>query len=198
MEELKEMDPSKEESDESKGGEFKKSEFSIFVDKVSDDIDEFYVKSDAAFQKLRKIINKAFKNIRSFFKVQKKEKEGEKEKGKFREKLYQQNLKLEKKLKKISKRIKMTNALAGEIKDDTSRIVLQLDEVAIILDHQMEAIGKIEEIESYMKANLGSDWNQVKNSWQEYKDGEISRGDFAKIALKKVGKKFLGIFVNTS
>ncbi|KKL50071.1 hypothetical protein LCGC14_2309180, partial [marine sediment metagenome] len=166
--------------------------------KVSDDIDEFYVKSDAAFQKLRKIINKAFKNIRSFFKVQKKEKEGEKEKGKFREKLYQQNLKLEKKLKKISKRIKMTNALAGEIKDDTSRIVLQLDEVAIILDHQMEAIGKIEEIESYMKANLGSDWNQVKNSWQEYKDGEISRGDFAKIALKKVGKKFLGIFVNTS
>ena len=59
-------------------------------------------------------------------------------------------------------------------------------------------MGKAREIESYMKANLGSDWNQLKNSWQEYKDGEISRGDFAKIALKKVGKKFLGIFVNTS
>ena len=198
MEEPKEIDPSKEESDELKGGIFKKGEFSIFVDKVNDDLDEFYVKSDEVFQKLRKIINKAFKNIRAFFKVQKKEKDGEKEKGKFREKIYQQNLKLEKKLKKISKRIKMTNTLAGEIKDDTSRIVLQLDEVAIILDHQMEAIGKIEEIESYMKANLGSDWNQLKHNWQEYKDGEITRGDFAKIALKKVGKKFLGIFVNTS
>ena len=57
MEEPKEIDTSKEESDESKGEVFKKSEFSIFVDQLNDGLDEFYVKSDEGFQKLKKIIN---------------------------------------------------------------------------------------------------------------------------------------------
>ncbi len=201
MEEPKEIDRSKEESDESdesEGEEFKKSEFSIFVDHMSDDLDVFYVKSDEVLQKLKKIINKTFQNIRSFFKVSKKEKDVEKEQDKIRDKIYRQNLRLEKKLKKISKSIKKTRSLAGEIKEDTSKIVLQMDEVVLILEHQMDAIGKIEDVEIYMKKNLGSDWDQLKYRWQEYKDEKITRGDFAKSALKKLGKKFLGIFVNTS
>jgi len=198
MEEPKEIDPSKEESDELRGEEFKKSEFSIFVDQMSDGLDVFYVKSDEVFQKLKRAINKTFQNIKSFFKGPKKEKDVEKEQDKIRDKIYQQNLRLEKKLEKISKSIKKTKSLAGEIKEDTSRIVLKMDEVVLILEHQMEAIGKIEEIEIYMKENLGSDWLHIKNNWRKYKEGEITRGEFAKIALKKLGKKFLGIFVNTS
>jgi len=198
MEEPKEIDPSKEESDESEGEEFKKSEFSIFVDQMSDGLDVFYVKSDEVFQKLKKAINKTFQNIKSFFKISKKEKDVEKKHDKIRDKIYQQNLRLEKKLEKISKSIKKTKSLAGEIKEDTSRIVIKMDVVVIILEQQMEAIGKIEDIENYMKKNLGSDWSQLKYSWQEYKEGKITRGDFAKKALKKLGKKFLGIFVNTS
>jgi len=198
MEEPKEINPSKEESDESEGEEFKKSEFSIFVDQMSDGLDVFYVKSDEVFQKLKKAINKTFRNIKSFFKISKKEKDVEKKQDKIRDKIYQQNLRLEKKLEKISKSIKKTKSLAGEIKEDTSRIVIKMDVVVIILEQQMEAIGKIEDVENYMKKNLGSDWSQLKYSWQEYKEGKITRGDFAKKALKKLGKKFLGIFVNTS
>jgi len=198
MEEPKEIDPSKEESDELIGEEFKKSEFSIFVDQMNDGLDVFYVKSDEVFQKLKKAINKTIQNIKSFFKGSKKAKDVEKEEDKIRNKIYRQNLRLEKKLEKISKSIKKTKSLAGEIKEDTSRIVLQMDEVVLILEHQMEAIGKIEEIEIYMKENLGSDWLHIKNNWRKYKEGEITRGEFAKIALKKLGKKFLGIFVNTS
>jgi len=198
MEQPKEMDPSKDKPDESEGEEFKKSEFSIFVDQVNDGIDVFYVKSDEFFKKLRKAINKTFQNIRSFFKVSKKEKDVEKKQNKIRDKIYQQNLRLEKRLQKIAKSIKKTKSLAGEIKEDTSRIVLQMDEVVSILELQMETIGKIEDIEIHMKKHLGSDWSQLKYSWQEHKDGKITRGDFAKLALKKLGKKFLGVFVNTS
>ncbi len=57
---------------------------------------------------------------------------------------------------------------------------------------------RIEDVESYIKEKLGSDWNQLQHNWQEYKEGEISRGEFVKAALKKVGKRFLGIFINTS
>jgi hypothetical protein len=48
-----------------------------------------------------------------------------------------------------------------------------------------------------MKDNLGTDWLQIKNLWSEYKEGDMTRGEFAKAALKKLGKRFLGIFVNT-
>ena len=59
-----------------------------------------------------------------------------------------------------------------------------------ILELQMEKIGKIEDVEIYMKKNLGTDWDQLKYSWQEFKDGKITRGDFAKKALKKLKPEF--------
>ena len=198
MEQPKEIDPSKDKTDESEGEEFKKSDFSIFVDQVNDGIDVFYVKSDEFFKKLRKAINKTFQNIRSFFKVSKKEKGVEKKQDKIRDKVYQQHLRLEKRLKKISKSISRTKSLAGEIKEDTSKIVLKMDDVVSILELQMETKGKVEDIEIYMKKHLGSNWDQIKYSWQEYKDEKITRGAFVKTALKKLSKKFLGIFVNTS
>ena len=56
---------------------------------------------------------------------------------------------------------------------------------------------KFDDVEEYMKDNLGTDWVQIKNFWAEYKEGEMTRGEFTKAALKKLGKNFLGIFVNT-
>jgi len=56
---------------------------------------------------------------------------------------------------------------------------------------------RIDDVEDYMKDHLGSDWLQIKNLWSSYKEGEMTRGDFTKAALKKLGKNFLGIFVNT-
>ena len=73
-----------------------------------------------------------------------------------------------------------------------------MDEVVTIIELQMETKGKIEDVEIYMKKHLGSNWDQIKYSWQEYKDEKITRGTFVKTALKKLSKKFLGIFVNTS
>ena len=44
---------------------------------------------------------------------------------------------------------------------------------------------------------MNTDWLQIKNLWSEYKEGEMTRGEFTKSALKKLGKSFLGLFVKT-
>ena len=77
---------------------------------------------------------------------------------------------------------------------DTTKIKLDVEAVSVILEYQMD---RIDDVEDYMKQNLGTDWHQIKNLWDEYKEGDLTRGDFTKAALKKLGKNFLGIFVNT-
>jgi hypothetical protein len=61
-----------------------------------------------------------------------------------------------------------------------------------MIEHLMEGH---EDLEVYMKENLGSDWKVLKHSWKKCKKGDISKWEFAKIGLKKVGKKFAGIFI---
>ena len=78
-----------------------------------------------------------------------------------------------------------------EIKEGTTEIKLEISEVVAMIETMMEGINDIEE---YMEKNLGSDWKILKKSWQQYKDGEITRGEFVKTGLSKVGKKFAGIF----
>ena len=53
----------------------------------------------------------------------------------------------------------------------------------------------IEDVETYMKDNLGPDWDQIKHKWQAYKEGEIAMSDFINYSLGRLSKKFLGIFV---
>ena len=79
----------------------------------------------------------------------------------------------------------------SEIKDDTKVIKLKIDDVAEVIDRLMEGMA---DIEGYMKENLGSDWKILKNSWKKCKKGEISKKEFIKIGLSKIGKKFASIF----
>jgi len=79
----------------------------------------------------------------------------------------------------------------SEIKDDTKVIKLKIDDVAEVIDKLMEGMA---DIEGYMKENLGSDWKILKNSWKKCKKGEISKKEFIKIGLSKIGKKFASIF----
>ncbi len=101
---------------------------------------------------------------------------------------------MEKQLEEIVTSLSKTQELAGQIKEDTSKIKLDIEAVSVILEYQMD---RIDDVEEYMKENLGTDWVQIKYLWSEYKEGDITRGEFTKAALKKLGKSFLGIFVNT-
>ena len=166
---------------------FNKNDFTILMNDLSgefkDGMQEFYVLGNSLKNWFIKIGN-WFSNF-SFKSRQ----------YKISKKTLSQTEKVEKKLKKIEESLQKTMQLTKEIKADTSKIVLDIDFVIQILDYQME---RVEDVEEYMKDHLGSDWLQVRNCWRECKNGDIPRKEFAKIALKKLGKTFLGIFVNTS
>jgi len=97
-----------------------------------------------------------------------------------------------KRFKKLYNKIKAVELKVSEIKEDTTQIKLEISEVATMIEHLMEGH---ENLETYMKENLGSDWKVLKNSWKKCKKGEISKWQFSKIGLSKVGKKFAGIFI---
>ena len=185
-------------STETKPQKFNRNEFTIFMEKMSNNVDTFYVKSEAMFQKISNVIIQWFTDLKSKFQRLFKKKSVEDQQIKLSKKLYKQQQELEKSIKNIEATMERTSELTQQIKEDTSTIVLKIDQVVFILEHQMNTIGKIPAIEDYMKSKLGTDWTQIKNVWSKYKDGHISRGDFIKEALKKMGKQFLGIFVNTA
>lgn len=98
-----------------------------------------------------------------------------------------------KRFRKLYGKLEEMEGQLSEIKDDTTEIKIKIDDLAIIIDKQMEGIA---DIEMYMKKNLGSDWKILKNSWKQCKKGEISKKEFIKISLSKIGKRFASIFVS--
>ena len=106
---------------------------------------------------------------------------------KLTQKIYDEYIKLKRKVQKIE-------TTTESIKEDTSCILIDISEIASMIE---SAIDDIENIEDYMKLYLGSDWQKIKYCWQKYKDGEISKSEFVKYSLKAVGLRFLNIFVRT-
>ena len=46
-----------------------------------------------------------------------------------------------------------------------------------------EVFDKIEDIEEYLKSHLASEFEKIKNAWQDYKDGKISKRELIKNGL---------------
>ena len=173
--------------------EFKKNDFTIFMEEMSDGFQRFHVKSGEVFKKFITSMRNALKYFRfKFFNIFR-DKSIEEEQYEISRELYRQNKKLKRQLQEIEKSVDKTQNLASRIKEDTETIMLDIKIVVFMVESQME---KIENLDEYMMGNLGSDWNQIKNNWSMYKEGEITRSDFVKVALRKLGKNFLGIFVN--
>jgi len=195
MENPTEKDPSLGDSDELNAQGFNKNEFSIEMEESKEGKQTFYVQSAEFFQK----IAKSLKNFADYFKFKFKKifsrKDTEEQHYIMSKKIYKRHKRLEKEMKSLEESLKKTHELTSQIKEDTSKIIVDVDWVRILIERQMM---RIEDVETYMKDNLGSDWNQVKSKWEEYKMGDITRGDFVKLALKKLGKRFLGIFISTS
>jgi hypothetical protein len=193
MKNLKGTDPPEEDLERYEPRKFRKNDFTIFMEEMSDGIHRFHVKSGEVFKKFIKSIGNALKYFRFKFLNIFKDKSIEEEQYEISRNLYRQNKKLKRKLQEIEMAVDKTQNLATQIKGDTETIMLDIKIVVFMVESQME---KIENLDEYMMANLGSDWNQIRNNWSMYKEGEITRGDFVKVALRKLGKNFLGIFVN--
>lgn len=155
MEDPKETDPDLEESANTTTPELNREEFSIEVEETKDGKQTFYVKSEEFFQKF----GDAIKNALNYFKFKLKKifskKYQEERQYNLSIKTYRQNKKLEKQLKHLEDSWQKTHELASQIKDDTSKIVLKVEWVVILIERQMASI---DDIESYMKDKLGSDW----------------------------------------
>lgn len=172
---------------------FKKSDFTIFMEEMGDGFQRFSVKSGEVFRKFINSLGNALRYFRFKFLNIFRDRSIEEEQYEISKNLYRQNKKLRKQLQEIEKTVDKTEKIANQIKGDTETIMIDIKIVVFMVESQME---KIENLEDYMMGNLGSDWNQIKNNWKMYKDGEITRGEFVKVALRKLGKNFLGIFVN--
>ncbi|MFX0075097.1 MAG: hypothetical protein ACFE96_06625 [Candidatus Hermodarchaeota archaeon] len=203
METPKEPDQEGVDSDKQKSQEFKKSDFMIAIDSAGDNFEMFVQKSADAFFDLGKNIKNWFASLKKKNKLKSstnkakptiaRKKTPAEQQYALSEKIYKEHKKLEKQLEKIDAALTKTQELASQIKEDTSKIKLDIEAVSVILEYQMN---RIDDVEDYMRQNLGTDWHQIKNLWSEYKEGDITRGDFTKAALKKLGKNFLSIFVN--
>ncbi|MFX1273736.1 MAG: hypothetical protein ACFFBP_14275 [Promethearchaeota archaeon] len=166
----------------------------IFISELKDGALQFSIKSEDFFKNLKKGIQINLSKLKSKWN---KLIFGEKEEKnvKLTKKLMKKYQTLERKLAKIESTTTTTHELAKQIKEDTSQIMLDINDVSLILEMVMD---RVDNVEDYMKRNLGSDWNKIKNHWLKYKNDEITKGEFIKFGLKSIGKKFLSIFINIS
>jgi len=75
-----------------------------------------------------------------------------------------------------------------EIKDDTELISQYTSYIEDVFD-------KTEDIEEYLKTHLASEFEKIRNAWQDYKEGKIDKREFIKTGIKEIGKKFVKIFL---
>ena len=74
------------------------------------------------------------------------------------------------------------------IKDDTQLISQYTSYIEDVFD-------KTENIEEYLKTHLANEFEKIRNSWQDYKEGKIEKREFIKIGIREIGKKFVKIFL---
>lgn len=64
-----------------------------------------------------------------------------------------------------------------------------------ILDSIAENISKLLDkqdlTEDYLKDKLGNDWEKIKGSWEDYKNGKVDKKGLIKRGIKALGKKFI-------
>ncbi|MFW9829538.1 MAG: hypothetical protein ACFFEY_18335 [Candidatus Thorarchaeota archaeon] len=65
----------------------------------------------------------------------------------------------------------------------------RLDKISLI-----EEMDKIDDLKTFLKEKLSSDWEKIKISFKAYKAGELEKDTFIRTALKNVGNKFFEIF----
>ncbi len=85
---------------------------------------------------------------------------------------------------KLTDLLKDVNIKLDDIKSDTELIKEYTSQIEEIFE-------RTEDIESYLKSHIGSDWEKIKHIWDEYKKGKITRKQMIMKCIKILGKKFI-------
>ncbi len=135
--------PAREEKLEPEKPKFKKNDFTITLNSMGDGFEMFIQKSADALFDLGKNIKKLFasrkikkKNDTKTVKLIKiRRKTPAERQYELSKKIYREHRKLEKQLEKIDASLTKTHELAGQIKEDTSKIKLDIETVGVILEY---------------------------------------------------------------
>ncbi len=88
---------------------------------------------------------------------------------------------------RIEKLMDLTKDLSiklDDVKSNTELILEYTSQIEKVLDNQ-------EDLESFLKERLASDFQKFKYAWQDYKAGSINKTELIKEGFKIIGKKFV-------
>jgi len=85
---------------------------------------------------------------------------------------------------KITDLLKDFSIRLDDIKNDTELIKEYTSQIEEIFDKQVD-------LEAYLKSHLGSEWEKIKDSWQDYKTGKIDKKDLIYRGIKLLGRTFI-------
>ena len=74
-----------------------------------------------------------------------------------------------------------------DIKSDTELIKEYTSQIEDLFDE----LGRLEDIEAYLKDHLASDFEKLKYAWEDYKAGDIDRKQLIWQGIKVIGKRFI-------
>jgi len=83
-----------------------------------------------------------------------------------------------------------------EFRRTSQQLEAKMDEAIENVDKIFAELGKLEDIELYLKKHLDTDWERLQTSWAELKEGTINRKQFIAKGLGVVGKRFLKVAFN--
>ncbi len=88
---------------------------------------------------------------------------------------------------KLTDILKDFNIKLDDIKDINELIL----EYTSHIEELFVQLGKLDDIEAYLKDHLPTDWEKIKDIWKLYRNGEIDLKTFLKEGVKIVGKRFI-------
>ena len=92
----------------------------------------------------------------------------------------QSNKTINKKLSKIDKRLK-------DVQEDVKLVKKYTSQIEQIFDK----LETLDDLETFLRNKLSSDFEKIKVSWQDYKSGKITKKELIIRSLKVIGKKFV-------
>jgi len=77
-----------------------------------------------------------------------------------------------------------TDFKLNSIKGDTEQMIKDISQLEEIFD-------RIDDLESFLIKNLGSDLRKIKYAWDKYKEGQITKKELAKECIKAFGMQMI-------
>ncbi|MFX1344988.1 MAG: leucine-rich repeat domain-containing protein [Promethearchaeota archaeon] len=84
------------------------------------------------------------------------------------------------------------DSLRTQFRDAHNQLELKLDDIILNID---QIFDKTDNLEEYLKSHLASDFEKIKDKWQDYKSGKIGRKELIKEGIKIIGKKFIKMII---